>query len=111
MKSVGLMTNEQSKRGSWLGRLGVNYVYGTSGVCGAVGDGFVTGRRIMAPGGAWTEAGRKRRKYVARSQAELGVEVTKGGQGQQHRLPDRGVCMDCWPGADRSDPRVGRAEE
>ena len=35
-KAVGFLTQDQSKDGSWFGRWGVNYVYGTSGVLRAL---------------------------------------------------------------------------
>lgn len=53
-RAIAYLTREQEADGSWLGRWGVNYIYGTSGVLSALAlVAPQTHKDIIARGGAW----------------------------------------------------------
>src|SRR5258708_36396211 len=52
-KAVGFLTKDQSKDGSWFGRWGVNYVYGTSGVLRALETVSLTAQDYCTRAVAW----------------------------------------------------------
>ena len=53
-RAIAYLTREQEADGSWFGRWGVNYIYGTSGVLSALAlVAPQTHKDIIARGGAW----------------------------------------------------------
>jgi squalene-hopene/tetraprenyl-beta-curcumene cyclase len=72
-KAIAYLVNEQEPDGSWFGRWGVNYIYGTSGALSALSlVAPQTHRRSIERGSAWL----------------VGCQNTDGGWGENCRSYD-----------------------
>src|SRR5467141_272100 len=109
-KAVGFLTNDQSKDGSWFGRWGVNYVYGTSGVLRALETVSLTAQDYCARAVAWLRQVQKADGSFGESLLSYEMESTKG-QGNSTPSQTAWGLIGLLAGADRSDPAVGRAAE
>jgi len=109
-KAVGFLTKDQSKDGSWFGRWGVNYVYGTSGVLRALETVSLTAQDYCARAVAWLRQVQKADGSFGESLLSYEMESTKG-QGNSTPSQTAWGLIGLLAGADRSDPAVGRAAE
>src|SRR5579864_1019244 len=109
-KAVGFLTKDQSKDGSWFGRWGVNYVYGTSGVLRALETVSLTAQDYCARAVAWLRQVQKADGSFGESLLSYEMESTKG-QGNSTPSQTAWGLIGLLAGADRNDPAVGRAAE
>ncbi|HET7108741.1 MAG TPA: squalene--hopene cyclase [Candidatus Acidoferrum sp.] len=109
-KAVSFLTKDQSKDGSWFGRWGVNYVYGTSGVLRALETVSLTAQDYCERAVAWLRQVQKADGSFGESLLSYEVESTKG-QGNSTPSQTAWGLIGLLAGADRSDPAVGRAAE
>jgi len=109
-KAVGFLTKDQSTDGSWFGRWGVNYVYGTSGVLRALETVSLTAQDYCARAVAWLRQVQKADGSFGESLLSYEMESTKG-QGNSTPSQTAWGLIGLLAGADRSDPAVGRAAE
>jgi len=101
-ESVGFLTNDQSKDGSWFGRWGVNYVYGTSGVLRALETVSLTAQDYCARAVAWLRQGAEEsgRKF-GESLLSYEMESTKGQGGNSTPSQTAWGLIGLLAGADR----------
>src|ERR1700681_1941085 len=109
-RAVGFLTKDQSKDGSWFGRWGVNYVYGTSGVLRALETVSLTAQDYCARAVAWLRQVQKADGSFGESLLSYEMESTKG-QGNSTPSQTAWGLIGLLAGADRNDPAVGRATE
>src|SRR5579864_3268877 len=109
-KAVGFLTKDQSKDGSWFGRWGVNYVYGTSGVLRALETVSLTAQDYCARAVAWLRQVQKADGSFGESLLSYEMESTKG-QGNSTPSQTAWGLIGLLAGADQNDPAVGRAAE
>ncbi len=109
-RAVGFLTKDQSKDGSWFGRWGVNYVYGTSGVLRALETVSLTAQDYCARAVSWLRQVQKADGSFGESLLSYEMESTKG-QGNSTPSQTAWGLIGLLAGADRSDPAVGRAAE
>jgi squalene-hopene/tetraprenyl-beta-curcumene cyclase len=77
-RAVRFLTKDQSKDGSWFGRWGVNYVYGTSGVLRALETVSLTAQDYCARAVAWLRQVQKADGSFGESLLSYEMESTKG---------------------------------
>jgi squalene-hopene/tetraprenyl-beta-curcumene cyclase len=109
-RAVRFLTKDQSKDGSWFGRWGVNYVYGTSGVLRALETVSLTAQDYCARAVAWLRQVQKADGSFGESLLSYEMESTKG-QGNSTPSQTAWGLIGLLAGADRNDPAVGRAAE
>jgi squalene-hopene/tetraprenyl-beta-curcumene cyclase len=109
-KAVGFLTKDQSKDGSWFGRWGVNYVYGTSGVLRALETVSLTAQDYCTRAVAWLRQVQKADGSFGESLLSYEMESTKG-QGNSTPSQTAWGLIGLLAGVDRNDPAVGRAAE
>src|SRR6266436_3544127 len=109
-RAVSFLTKDQSKDGSWFGRWGVNYVYGTSGVLRALETVSLTAQDYCARAVSWLRQVQKADGSFGESLLSYEMESTKG-QGNSTPSQTAWGLIGLLAGADRSDPAVGRAAE
>ena len=100
---------QQEADGSWFGRWGVNYVYGTGAAVPAlVAAGVPADDPRIRRAVAWLEEHQTARRRVGRGPALL-RRRRLAGPGPFDRRPRRpGPCWPCWPPASATGRRPGR---
>jgi len=107
-KAVGFLTKDQSKDGSWFGRWGVNYVYGTSGVLRALETVSLTAQDYCARAVAWLRQVQKADGSFGESLLSYEMTSTKG-QGNSTPSQTAWGLIGLLAAADPNDPAIGRA--
>src|SRR5215468_6612284 len=107
-RAVGFLEKDQSKDGSWFGRWGVNYVYGTSGVLRALETVSLTAQGYCARAVGWLREVQKADGSFGESLHSYEVVSTKG-QGNSTPSQTAWGLIGLLAGADPSDPAIGRA--
>ena len=77
-RAVGFLTKDQSKDGSWFGRWGVNYIYGTSGVLRALETVSLATREFCQRAVNWLRSVQKVDGSFGESLLSYDVPSTKG---------------------------------
>ena len=100
------LSDQQEPDGSWFGRWGVNYVYGTGAAVPALVAAGVAPRRPADPPGR-APGWRTTRTPTADGARTCAPTSTRpggaGGPRRRRRRPGR--CWPCWPPAKRDQPR------
>jgi squalene-hopene/tetraprenyl-beta-curcumene cyclase len=107
-KAVDFLMKDQSKDGSWFGRWGVNYVYGTSGVLRALETVSLTAQDYCLRAVSWLRQVQKADGSFGESLRSYQVASTKG-QGSSTPSQTAWGLIGLLAGADPSDPAIGRA--
>ncbi len=107
-KAVRFLTQDQCKDGSWFGRWGVNYVYGTSGVLRALETVSLTAQDYCARAVAWLRQVQKADGSFGESLLSYEMASTKG-QGNSTPSQTAWGLIGLLAAADPNDPAVGRA--
>ena len=107
-KAVGFLAKDQSKDGSWFGRWGVNYVYGTSGVLRALETVSLTAEEYCRKAVNWLHQVQKADGSFGESLSSYEV-VSGKGQGQSTASQTAWGLIGLLAGADPEDPAIARA--
>jgi squalene-hopene/tetraprenyl-beta-curcumene cyclase len=107
-KAVDFLMKDQSQDGSWFGRWGVNYVYGTSGVLRALETVSLTAQDYCTRAVAWLRQVQKADGSFGESLHSYQVASTKG-QGNSTPSQTAWGLIGLLAGADPNDPAIGRA--
>ena len=107
-RAVGFLTQDQCKDGSWFGRWGVNYVYGTSGVLRALETVSLTAQDYCARAVTWLRKMQKPDGSFGESLLSYEIKSTKG-QGNSTPSQTAWGLIGLLAAADPNDPAVGRA--
>jgi squalene-hopene/tetraprenyl-beta-curcumene cyclase len=107
-KAVGFLTKDQCKDGSWFGRWGVNYVYGTSGVLRALETVSLTAQEYCVKAVNWLREVQKADGSFGESLNSYEVPSSKG-QGNSTPSQTAWGLIGLLAGTDLNDPAVGRA--
>ncbi|HEY2117691.1 MAG TPA: squalene--hopene cyclase [Candidatus Acidoferrum sp.] len=107
-KAVEFLMKDQCKDGSWFGRWGVNYVYGTSGVLRALETVSLTAQEYCARAVAWLRQVQKSDGSFGESLASYELPSTKG-QGNSTPSQTAWGLIGLLAGADQNDPAIGKA--
>ena len=107
-KAVGFLAEDQSKDGSWFGRWGVNYVYGTSGVLRALETVSLTAEEYCRKAVNWLHQVQKADGSFGESLSSYEV-VSGKGQGQSTASQTAWGLIGLLAGADPEDPAIARA--
>ena len=107
-KAVNFLMKDQSKDGSWFGRWGVNYVYGTSGVMRALETVSLTAQEYCTRAVAWLRQVQKADGSFGESLGSYELPSTKG-QGNSTPSQTAWGLIGLLAGAETNDPAVGRA--
>jgi len=107
-KAVGFLTKDQCKDGSWFGRWGVNYVYGTSGVLRALETVSLTAQDYCARAVAWLRQVQKADGSFGESLLSYEMASSKG-QGNSTPSQTAWGLIGLLAAADPNDPAVERA--
>jgi len=107
-KGVGFLTQDQSKDGSWFGRWGVNYVYGTGGVLRALETVSLTAQDYCIKAVNWLRQAQKADGSFGESLASYEV-VSSKGHGNSTPSQTAWGLIGLLAGADQNDPAIARA--
>jgi len=107
-RGVEFLLADQCDDGSWFGRWGVNYVYGTSGVLRALETISLTARDYCQRAATWLRAVQKLDGSYGESLLSYEKPETKG-QGNSTASQTAWALIGLLAAADRSDPAVSRA--
>jgi len=107
-RAVSFLISDQCKDGSWFGRWGVNYVYGTSGVLRALETISLTAQDYCARAVAWLRQVQKADGSFGESLLSYEMASTKG-QGNSTPSQTAWGLIGLLAGADPNDPAIGRA--
>jgi squalene-hopene/tetraprenyl-beta-curcumene cyclase len=107
-KAVEFLMKDQCKDGSWFGRWGVNYVYGTSGVLRALETVSLTAQEYCARAVAWLRQVQKSDGSFGESLASYELPSTKG-QGNSTPSQTAWGLIGLLAAADQNDPAIGKA--
>jgi squalene-hopene/tetraprenyl-beta-curcumene cyclase len=107
-KAVEFLMKDQCKDGSWFGRWGVNYVYGTSGVLRALETVSLTAQEYCARAVAWLRQVQKADGSFGESLASYELPSTKG-QGNSTPSQTAWGLIGLLAGTDQNDPAIGKA--
>jgi squalene-hopene/tetraprenyl-beta-curcumene cyclase len=107
-KAVGFLERDQSKDGSWFGRWGVNYVYGTSGVLRALETVSLTAQEYCVKAVNWLREVQKADGSFGESLNSYEV-VSSKGQGNSTASQTAWGLIGLLAGADQNDPAIARA--
>jgi squalene-hopene/tetraprenyl-beta-curcumene cyclase len=107
-KAVGFLTKDQSKDGSWFGRWGVNYVYGTSGVLRALETVSLTAQEYCVRAVNWLRQMQRADGSFGESLKSYEV-VSSKGQGNSTSSQTAWGLIGLLAGADPNDPAIARA--
>jgi squalene-hopene/tetraprenyl-beta-curcumene cyclase len=107
-KAVGFLLKDQCEDGSWFGRWGVNYVYGTSGVLRSLETVSLTAQEYCRRGVSWLRAVQKPDGSFGESLHSYHAESTKG-QGNSTPSQTAWGLIGLLAGAEASDPAISKA--
>jgi squalene-hopene/tetraprenyl-beta-curcumene cyclase len=107
-KAVQFLTQDQSKDGSWFGRWGVNYVYGTSGVLRALETVSLTAQEYCQKAVAWLRQVQQKDGGFGESLRSYEFPSSKG-QGIATPSQTAWGLIGLMAGADPDDPSIARA--
>ncbi len=107
-RAVKFLMKDQCKDGSWFGRWGVNYVYGTSGVLRALETVSLTAREYCRRGVDWLRSVQKPDGGFGESLRSYELESTKG-QGPSTASQTAWGLIGLLAGSELSDPAIGKA--
>ncbi len=107
-KAVQFLMKDQCKDGSWFGRWGVNYVYGTSGVLRALETVSLTAQEYCARAVAWLRQVQKADGSFGESLGSYEFPSTKG-QGNSTPSQTAWGLIGLLAGADQNDPAISKA--
>ena len=107
-KAVSFLNQDQSKDGSWFGRWGVNYVYGTSGVLRALETVSMTAQDYCVRAVNWLRQVQLADGSFGESLKSYDV-ISSKGQGQSTPSQTAWGLIGLLAGADPNDPAIGRA--
>ena len=107
-RAVGFLQKDQSKDGSWFGRWGVNYVYGTSGVLRALETVSLTAQDYCARAVSWLREVQKADGSFGESLNSYEAVSTKG-QGNSTPSQTAWGLIGLLAGAERNDTAIARA--
>jgi squalene-hopene/tetraprenyl-beta-curcumene cyclase len=107
-KAVGFLERDQSKDGSWFGRWGVNYVYGTSGVLRALETVSMTAQDYCVRAVNWLRQVQKADGSFGESLNSYEL-VSSKGQGNSTASQTAWGLIGLLAGADPDDPAIARA--
>jgi squalene-hopene/tetraprenyl-beta-curcumene cyclase len=107
-RAVKFLVKDQCKDGSWFGRWGVNYVYGTSGVLRALETVSLTAQDYCKRGVAWLRSVQKADGSFGESLRSYEIDSTKG-QGPSTPSQTAWGLIGLMAGAAHDDPAVSRA--
>src|SRR5713101_2124505 len=108
LRAVGFLTKDQSKDGSWFGRWGVNYVYGTSGVLRSLETVSLTAQDYCQRAVIWLRTVQKADGSFGESLASYEMPSTKG-QGPSTASQTAWGLIGLLAGADLRDPAIIKA--
>ena len=107
-RAVRFLLKDQSGDGSWFGRWGVNYIYGTSGVLRALETVSLTARDYCQRAVAWLRKVQKADGSFGESLASYETPSTKG-QGPSTASQTAWGLIGLLAGTDASDPAIAKA--
>jgi squalene-hopene/tetraprenyl-beta-curcumene cyclase len=107
-RALGFLLKDQSKDGSWFGRWGVNYVYGTSGVLRALETVSLNAQDYCKRAVAWLKTVQKQDGSFGESLASYDMPQTKG-QGPSTPSQTAWGLIGLMAGTEVGDPAVGKA--
>jgi squalene-hopene/tetraprenyl-beta-curcumene cyclase len=107
-RGVKFLVKDQCKDGSWFGRWGVNYVYGTSGVLRAMETVSLTAQEYCRRGVAWLKAVQKPDGSFGESLRSYELPETKG-QGNSTPSQTAWGLIGLLAAAEPGDPSVAKA--
>jgi squalene-hopene/tetraprenyl-beta-curcumene cyclase len=107
-RAVKFLTQDQCKDGSWFGRWGVNYVYGTSGVLRALETVSLTARDYCRRAVAWLKAVQRPDGSFGESLLSYDSIATKG-QGPSTPSQTAWGLIGLLAAADPGDPAIAKA--
>jgi squalene-hopene/tetraprenyl-beta-curcumene cyclase len=107
-RAVKFLLKDQSSDGSWFGRWGVNYIYGTSGVLRALETVSLTTRDYCQRAVIWLRTVQKADGSFGESLASYETPSTKG-QGPSTASQTAWGLIGLLAGTDVSDPAIGKA--
>jgi len=106
--AVKFLLQDQSKDGSWFGRWGVNYIYGTSGVLRALETVSLATREFCKRAGSWLRSVQKVDGSFGESLLSYDVPSTKG-QGTSTASQTAWGLIGLLASAGTEDPAVAKA--
>jgi squalene-hopene/tetraprenyl-beta-curcumene cyclase len=109
-RAVAFLKKDQCKDGSWFGRWGVNYVYGTSGVLRALETVSLNTRDYCKRAVGWLKAVQKPDGSFGESLRSYHQEMTKGQGGSTPSQTAWGL-IGLLAAADPGDPAIAKAAE
>src|SRR5216683_8369057 len=107
-RAVKFLLKDQCKDGSWFGRWGVNYVYGTSGVLRALETVSLTTKEYCRRGVEWLRSVQQADGSFGESLMSYDAASTKG-QGPSTPSQTAWGLIGLLAGADLSDPAIFKA--
>lgn len=107
-RAVQFLLKDQCKDGSWFGRWGVNYVYGTSGVLRAMETISLTAQEYCRRGVTWLRTVQKADGSFGESLMSYDAASTKG-QGPSTPSQTAWGLIGLLAGAETSDPAITKA--
>jgi squalene-hopene/tetraprenyl-beta-curcumene cyclase len=107
-RALGFLLKDQSSDGSWFGRWGVNYVYGTSGVLRALETVSLNAQDYCKRAVTWLKTVQKADGSFGESLASYDMPQTKG-QGPSTPSQTAWGLIGLMAGAEVGDPAIGKA--
>lgn len=107
-RAIKFLLKDQDRDGSWFGRWGVNYVYGTSGVLRALETVSMTGQEYCQRAVAWLRAVQKPDGSFGESLRSYD-EISTKGQGPSTPSQTAWGLIGLLAGAETSDPAITKA--
>jgi squalene-hopene/tetraprenyl-beta-curcumene cyclase len=107
-KALGFLLKDQSADGSWFGRWGVNYVYGTSGVLRALETVSLNAQDYCKRAVTWLKTVQKPDGSFGESLRSYDMPLTKG-QGPSTPSQTAWGLIGLLAGAETSDPAIDKA--
>jgi len=109
-RAVEFLVKDQCKDGSWFGRWGVNYVYGTSGVLRSLETVSLTAQDYCKRAVAWLKSVQKPDGSFGESLRSYHVESSKG-RGNSTPSQTAWGLIGLLAAADAGDPSISKAAE